>query len=90
MKNAGLGKIECSMNTVTPSVTLFIFSLSMDYYELRGDKSPPFKPPFFSIYKTGEYHKHILNINKISVYDTYLAKEIYGVIQPYFVVNLSP
>ena len=52
---------------------------------LRGDKSPLSRfalPPFFSIYKTGEYHKYVLNINKIYVYDTYLAKEIYGVIQP--------
>jgi hypothetical protein len=51
----------------------------------KGDNSPlsnPLRSAFLSIYKTGKYHKYILNINKISVYDTYFAKEIYGVIQP--------
>ena len=47
--------------------------------QLRGDKSHyvalrnAFQTPFLSIHKTGKYHKHSLNKNKISVYDTYLA-----------------
>jgi hypothetical protein len=49
--------------------------------EIKGDSSPftllrSAHYPLLSIHKAGEYHKHILNKNKISVYDIYLKKFI--------------